>query len=96
MVGLARRAGQAVSGDTAVRYAINRKTARIVILAENAAERTVEVYRRLSGDAGIPLILHGTKDELGRATGKPYRAVVAITDDNLARGVFMALERGKA
>lgn len=96
MIGLARRAGYVDSGDAAVRSTINRKRARLIILADDAAERTKKAFVRLAREAGIPLVLYGTKDNLGRMLGKPYRSVVAITDENFARGIVRSMERGEA
>lgn len=95
LVGLARRAGHVRSGDAAVRSAIVRREARLVILAEDAAERTKQVFQRLAGDAGLPVILYSTRDDLGRVLGKPFRSVVAVTDENFARGIIRGMERGE-
>lgn len=95
MIGLARRAGHVESGDAAVRGSIGRRRARLIILAGDAAERTKEAFGRLARDAGIPLVVCGTKDSLGSILGKPSRSVAAITDDNFARGIVKAIERGE-
>ncbi|MFZ5646310.1 MAG: L7Ae/L30e/S12e/Gadd45 family ribosomal protein [Bacillota bacterium] len=96
MIGLARRAGHVESGDAAVRSAVDRGKVILLILAEDAAERTRRAFGRLAGDAGIPLISCGTKEDLGKILKKPARSVVAITDKNFARGIVGALERGGA
>ncbi|MFZ5634827.1 MAG: L7Ae/L30e/S12e/Gadd45 family ribosomal protein [Bacillota bacterium] len=96
MIGLARRAGHVRSGDAAVRSTIVRREARLIILAEDAAERTKKVFGRLAGDAGMPMIFYGTRDNLGRVLGKPSRSVVAITDENFARDIIRRMERGEA
>lgn len=96
MVGLARRAGHVQSGDASVRSAVDRGKAVLLILAEDAAERTKKAFGRLAGDAGIPLISWGTKEDLGKILNKPARSVVAITDENFARGIVGALGKGGA
>lgn len=96
MIGLARRAGCVDSGDAAVRFSIGRRRARLIILADDAAVRTREAFERLAREAGIPLRLYGTKDNLGRILGKPARSVLAITGESLARGVVKAMERGES
>lgn len=95
MIGLARRAGHVDSGDAAVRGAIGRKKARLIILADDAADRTKETFGRLAREAGVPLMQYGTRYSLGRMLGKPIRSVVAINDDNFARGIAGAVERGE-
>lgn len=96
MIGLARKAGHVISGDIAVRAAIECRRVKILILAEDTAERTSKALGALAGNAGVPLIVHGKKDDLGRILNKPPRASVAITDKNFALGIIKALERGKS
>ncbi len=95
LIGLARKAGLVDSGDAAVRRSIGRGRARLVILAGDAARGTREVFGRLARDAGIPLVLYGTRESLGMILGKPIRSVVAVADDNFARGIVKAIERGE-
>ncbi len=94
MIGLARRAGCADSGDAAVRCAIDRRKARLIILAGDASERTKEVFRHLARESGTPLAVYGAVNDLGRALGKPLRAVVSINDEGFARSIIGILERG--
>ena len=94
IISLARRARCVESGDSAVRGAIGRGKVRLIILAGDAAQRTKKNFELLAGDAGIPLIVYGSKDSLGRILGKPSRSVVAVTDQNLAKGIAGALEKG--
>ncbi len=95
LIGLARRAGHVASGDAAVRGVIQRGGARLVVISEDAAERTREAFGRLARDAGIPLVFYGTRESLGGILGKPIRSVVAITDENFAQGIVKAMERGE-
>ncbi|MFZ5597900.1 MAG: L7Ae/L30e/S12e/Gadd45 family ribosomal protein [Bacillota bacterium] len=96
MIGLARKAGKVESGDAAVRDSLKRGRARLLVLAGDAADRTKKEFTFLAGDAGIPLIIYGTKVELGIILSKPSRSVVSVTDDNFARGIVGALEKGGA
>lgn len=96
MIGLARRARQVESGDAAVRSAVGRNKVRLIILAEDAAERTRKAFELVASDAGIPLISYGSKINLGRILNKPSRSVVAIIDDNFAKAIVMAMEKGGA
>ena len=57
MLGLARRAGHLHSGDAAVRTAVARKKACLLLVTEDAAQRTVKIFEELSLSTGIPLIL---------------------------------------
>lgn len=96
LIGLARRGGFTDSGDAAVRTAIQNRRAKLIIIAEDAAARTGDAFRLLAGDAGIPVVVCGTKENLGRILGKTLRSVVAVTDNNFARGIAQAMERREA
>ena len=70
------QSGEVVFGLKAVRDAVKRKTARLVVLANNCPDTTV-------GD-GSAVKIHryaGTNADLGAACGKPFSiAAVAVLD----------------
>ncbi|MGQ9557329.1 MAG: L7Ae/L30e/S12e/Gadd45 family ribosomal protein [Desulfurispora sp.] len=84
LLGLARRAGQLVSGDACVRQALERKQVRLLVLATDAAPRTKKIYRQLASKAQVPLLELAVREELGALLGMTPRAVVAIKSDSLA------------
>ncbi len=90
LIGLATRGGKTVSGDTAVLSAIRDGTARLVIISEEASERTRKKFHDKCAYYRVSCIEHGTLEELGRAVGKPFRAVAAVTDEGLAGAVLKA------
>lgn len=91
MIGMARRAGKVESGDASVRAAIEHRKAKLIILAGNTAARTRNIFCVIAGDAKVPLVEYGTKEELGVVLGKSPRSVVAVTDENLAQGIIQAM-----
>ncbi len=96
MIGLCRRAGKVVSGETAVEHCIMRNEAKMLILTRDAATRSREKYMRLAREKNIPVICCFTKSELGDLLGKAPRTVAAITDEQMARGIAGTKERGEA
>lgn len=80
-LGLCRRAGAVVAGERAVRSAVGKRAARLVILAADAGHNAT---RRYSGLVHIPVYVVGTEQELGDALGLPPTAVVAVTLEGLA------------
>ena len=91
LLGLARKAGKIASGDLAVREAVSKGKAALVLLAGDAGPSTVDRFTRLCGQRSIDCIRIGSQEELGRALGQSPRAVLAVTDVNFARGVRDAL-----
>lgn len=91
-LGLARRAGQIISGDTAVKGAIKAGKARLIIMASDAAARTREELTAIAYSNSVVAITWGTKEELGMIAGKTPRSAVALLDENMARGILGALK----
>ncbi|NHM27431.1 50S ribosomal protein L7 [Desulfofundulus sp. TPOSR] len=94
MLFLARRAGRVVGGDRAVRAAIQRGCAKLVLLATNASGRTRRTFLFWSRSRGVPVVTWGLKEELGRIMNRATCAVMAITDENFSQGILKHLERG--
>jgi ribosomal protein L7Ae-like RNA K-turn-binding protein/predicted RNA-binding protein YlxR (DUF448 family) len=83
-LGLAARAGQAVSGADAVSAASGKNKVFLFIASDDAAEGTLRLIKRISDDKEIPLRRFSSKNKLGLRLGQRDRAVVAITDKNFA------------
>lgn len=95
LLGLCRRAGKVISGETAVQSAILKNEVKLLILACDASKRSQENFMQLAKNNNIPVFHYSTKNELGFLLGKAPRAAVAITDEQLARGIAGAMERGE-
>lgn len=94
MLGLCQRAGKLVSGDFAAEQALRRRKADLLILAEDASERTREKFIKLAEQAGTPCYCTGTRSDLGHALGKEAdRAAVVIQSRDFAKGMVGILER---
>lgn len=88
MIGLATRAGRTVTGTEAGLRAIDRDKAWLVILAEDTAENTREQVKRAADRKQVSMAEFGSKEELGRWTGHPERAVVVLTDQGFAARII--------
>lgn len=87
LVGLATKAGKIASGEFQTEAAIKDRTAKIVLIAEDASENTKKLFLDKSSFYGIPSYFIGTKETLGRAIGKEYRAVLAVSEEGLADAI---------
>ena len=85
-LGIAKRAIALVCGETAVENSLARGKAKILLIAENASERTTGRFEYLAEQFGIKVLHVPTKEEVGEALGVRPVAVMAITDGNFARG----------
>ncbi len=84
LLGVARQAGRIRAGATPVEESLARRGLALVVVATDAEPATVAAFEARAREAGTPVARFGTKDELGRAVGKEYRAVVGIADPGLA------------
>ena len=94
MIGLATRAGKAVSGSDAVAGAVRAGNVKLLIITKDISGNSLDkVLRNITGTDEIPCYSFGSSDELGDALGKPARAVAAITDKSFADGISAILEK---
>ena len=84
MIGLSKRAGRCVSGDYRVIDAIRSGEAALVIIAADASENTKKRFKDKCKYADIPICFYGTKQQLGKFTGKEQAAAAAVTDSGFA------------
>ena len=87
MLGLAEKARKVVSGEFSVEKAIKTGMACLVIVSTDASENTKKNFSNMCEFYECELCFYGTKEALGAAIGKQFRASVAITDENLSNAV---------
>lgn len=92
LIGLAKKAGKVEAGEEPVGAAARAKHARLLLLANDAADNTRRRAMHF-GEAGecICLVIPATKDALGRAVGRTSCAMLAITDIGFAEAVAKKL-----
>ena len=95
LLGIAQKAGKAVSGGFLCEKSIKAKQARLVILAEDAQKNTVSTISNKCTFYNIPFGFYGSKETLGHAIGKEERSCVAVTDQGLADSIYKLLSSGK-
>ncbi|MBE7009348.1 MAG: 50S ribosomal protein L7 [Ruminococcaceae bacterium] len=92
LLGLAKKAGRLEAGEEPVGAAARAHDARLILLADDAADNTVRRARHFA-EAGACLCakIPATKDELGRAVGRTSCAMLAITDIGFAEAAAKKL-----
>ncbi|MBP5180352.1 MAG: ribosomal L7Ae/L30e/S12e/Gadd45 family protein [Clostridiales bacterium] len=86
-LGLAARAGKVVSGFDQVTSCVRRGQAQLLIIATDISRNTLSKLLDVGQKDNVQLpdaFSFGTQYELGRAIGKPDRALIAITDKGFA------------
>ena len=88
LLGLAFRSGNLVSGEFAAREAVRKKTAALIIVANDASDNTKKKFRNMCEFYEVPIYFYKDKDTLGHAMGKEMRASLAVLDEGLAKGIL--------
>ena len=84
MLGMAARAGKIESGEFSTEKAVKSGRGRLVIVAEDASGNTKKMFTNMCKYYEVPLVVFGTKEELGHWIGKAYRASICILDEGFA------------
>lgn len=92
LFGLAARAGKIASGEFQTETAVKSGTAALVVVAEDASENTKKLFYDKGSFYKVPVITLGSKEELGHAIGKEFRASLAILDEGFASAVMKKIE----
>ncbi|QNU65737.1 ribosomal L7Ae/L30e/S12e/Gadd45 family protein [Ruminiclostridium herbifermentans] len=92
LLGLAKKAGQLVSGDETVERNIKSGKAVLVIVARDASENTKDKFKSMCNFRNICYREYGEKLELGRYTGKEIRAVISILSKDFKNGLLNLID----
>lgn len=88
MLGLAKKAGYIISGETGCIEAIKKQKCNLLIIASDSSHNTVDKFTSLVNKHSIKHISLGTKEELAQAIGKDLIAVIAVTDENFSKVIL--------
>lgn len=91
ILGIAMKAGRVDLGDEQVSSAARAHSARLIILASDAADNTARRIRNLPGNGKVVTVPF-TKAELGTVLGKTSCAAASISDARLAKALLEKLE----
>ncbi|NLV36664.1 MAG: 50S ribosomal protein L7ae [Clostridiaceae bacterium] len=83
-LGLATKAGKLLSGEETCERKLKAGKVYLVIVAEDASENTKKKFKNMCDYRKVDIRYFGTKEMLGRFTGKGIRSVIAIADRGFA------------
>ena len=84
---IAQKGRNLMIGRSAVEVLLKRKRAYLVIFALDASEKLKRQIGLRCDSYHIPVIILGTKDELGKLCSRESVAVMAVSDENMAEGI---------
>lgn len=85
LLGFAQKAGKLATGDETCELYLKRKKVKLIILASDAAENTLEKWQRAGLNHHVPILVIADRDTLSQAIGKVNRTVVAVLDSGFAK-----------
>ncbi|MCL4425589.1 MAG: L7Ae/L30e/S12e/Gadd45 family ribosomal protein [Firmicutes bacterium] len=94
LLGLAKKAGRLVLGTERVKRALEDKTVKLLIIANDAGVHSRWEAGVLADRNSIPYVYLSNKVELGLIFGQATIALAGITDDNMVREIQRILAEG--
>jgi len=95
LIGLARRAGKIAFGTESCIDSIKRRKSKLVIVAEDCAERTKKNFKLLCEDINIPFQILGTIEEISNCIGQNNKAVISMEDENFSKQILKIIDGGE-
>jgi ribosomal protein L7Ae-like RNA K-turn-binding protein len=93
-VGLAQRAGKIAAGDVPALSAVKNGKAKMLLIADDAANQVKEVLSGACRDKKIKLYYWQHKAALGYMVGKSARGALAVLDAGFAVAIEKLLQEG--
>lgn len=96
LLGLATRAGKIAFGTESVIDTINKNKAKVVIVAEDASDRTKRNILRIAKENNVSARVYGDIQTISRSIGKDNKAVVCVKDINFSNEILKIIDGGEA
>lgn len=94
LLGLATKAGKLVAGTEACLEAIEKRSIKLVIIAEDAAQRTKKTFHQKCQEIQLPIYESLTIEELSKAIGKTNKAVIGMKEKGFAQAIEKIINGG--
>ena len=87
LIGFAAKARNIFFGSDSVEERTNKNKLKLLIVAEDASERTKDKFIKLSKERNVPIIVGGNIEMLSKAIGKNNKAIIGIENVNLSNEI---------
>lgn len=91
LLGFAQKAGKLATGDETCELYLKRKKVKLILIASDAAENTLDKWRRAGRSNKIPTAVIADREVLSNAIGKVNRTVIAVLDSGFAKQLIKLL-----
>ena len=87
LIGLAAKARKVCFGADSVEERVNKKQVKLLIVAEDASDRTKDKFSKIAEKKNVPIIIKGEIEILSKTIGKSNKAIIGIEDINLSNEI---------
>ena len=95
LLGLSAKARKVVSGTDACIEEMQKKNIKLLIVAQDASEKTKKNSIFYGDKYNVPVVITSTIEELSKAIGKRNRAIIGISDINLSQEIQKIIDGGE-
>lgn len=95
MLGMGKRAGLIVLGETGCIQSIKKNKSKLIIISEDATDNTKEKIISLCKKNNVEYHIVGEKEELGHAVGKSLSSIISITDSKFSKVIADIINKNK-
>lgn len=95
LLGLCMRAGDLAFGTDSCIDSIQRRKVKMILVAQDAAQRTKKNFEIHCRQNHIPIYFYGTIEELSKSIGKTNKAVFGIKNQNFADAIQKIINGGE-
>ena len=92
-LGFASKARKLQTGYNTCLSLIERRKVRLLIVAEDSSENTIEKMTRKCEATGTEIRVFGSKEHLSKVTGNRDKGIYGLTDDNFAQVIKKEIDR---
>ena len=96
LIGLAAKAGKICFGADSVENEIKKQKVKLVIVANDASEKTKDKFKKLCNQHNIEIIIQEEIENLSKAIGKSNKAIIGIKEENLSKEIQKINNGGEA
>lgn len=95
LLGLSAKAGKIAFGTESCLDLIYKRKIKLVLLAEDSADRTINNFTNICREKNIPIKIFGRKETLSKSIGQTNKTVIGIRDKNFANAILKIIDGGE-
>lgn len=95
LLGLSAKAGKITFGSQMCEEQIMKNKVKLIILADDASDRTKSKFKSLCSEKNIRIVSVGTIEQISKAIGKENKAIIGVKDINLKNAILKIIDGGE-